>query len=479
MVALLEDDAFRVVSQSGFVSGDGVEYEEVKKCLQEQYAPKGVELEWQRKLHSAHQERPETLLEFSGRLRMLADKAYPSWSAERRLEMAREQFIHGVISPSVQMRLLRKQPESLEAALDLASQWESVELAQQSLRGEKQGSGASLAVSGERDLVQGALRANTVEELALQVQQLSQEIRKLSSREVGEKRSAPKRVPVCWNCKQKGHIRRNCPQRKERSVSPKEIGKGRSVKYTSAVACTLILQGMVGGRPTRMLVDTGSSVTLVHEKVWNDISQDRKLLTPHCPVMAVNGDSLSLCGQIDLDLMVGKHVRTHTVLVVREMTQECLLGTDFLEQYGCVVDLGRRTMIMLGETIPLDTLYGSCISTCHVFVQETAVVPPYHEMRLQVQLEGAKTDGDYVGLFQPKAEMSTQRGLLFACSVSPVHDGKAVVQLVNPSAVPVTLHCKERYPHGMEERERIWLSLHWAHGFQPDQQRRLGWGING
>ena len=337
LVALLEDDAFRVVSQSGFVSGDGVEYEEVKKCLQEQYAPKGVELEWQRKLHSAHQERPETLLEFSGRLRMLADKAYPSWSAERRLEMAREQFIHGVISPSVQMRLLRKQPESLEAALDLASQWESVELAQQSLRGEKQGSGASLAVSGERDLVQGALRANTVEELALQVQQLSQEIRKLSSREVGEKRSAPKRVPVCWNCKQKGHIRRNCPQRKERSVSPKEIGKGRSVKYTSAVACTLILQGMVGGRPTRMLVDTGSSVTLVHEKVWNDISQDRKLLTPQCPVMAVNGDSLSLCGQIDLDLMVGKHVRTHTVLVVREMTQECLLGTDFLEQYAGVL----------------------------------------------------------------------------------------------------------------------------------------------
>ncbi|KAL5497454.1 hypothetical protein EMCRGX_G013927 [Ephydatia muelleri] len=208
LVALLEDDAFRVVSQSGFVSGDGVEYEEVKKCLQEQYAPKGVELEWQRKLHSAHQERPETLLEFSGPLRMLADKAYPSWSAERRLEMA----------------------QSLEAALDLASQWESVELAQQSLRGEKQGSGASLAVSGERDLVQGALRANTVEELALQVQQLSQEIRKLSSREVGEKRSAPKRVPVCWNCKQKGHIRRNCPQRKERSVSPKEIGKDRKPK---------------------------------------------------------------------------------------------------------------------------------------------------------------------------------------------------------------------------------------------------------
>ncbi|KAL5516401.1 hypothetical protein EMCRGX_G001711 [Ephydatia muelleri] len=377
LVALLEDDAFRVVSQSGFVSGDGVEYEEVKKCLQEQYAPKGVELEWQRKLHSAHQERPETLLEFSGRLRMLADKAYPSWSAERRLEMAREQFIHGVISPSVQMRLLRKQPESLEAALDLASQWESVELAQQSLRGEKQGSGASLAVSGERDLVQGALRANTVEELALQVQQLSQEIRKLSSREVGEKRSAPKRVPVCWNCQAK---------------------RAYTAQLSSAEGTECISEG-----------DWEGQVSEVHIGCGMHVDTAGKLLTPQCPVMAVNGDSLSLCGQIDLDLMVGKHVRTHTVLVVREMTQECLLGTDFLEQYG-------RQL------------------SCH----------PITRCDCRFSWEGAKTDGDYVGLFQPKAEMSTQRGLLFACSVSPVHDGKAVVQLVNPSAVPVTLHCKEK-----------------------------------
>lgn len=101
-------------------------------------------------------------------------------------------------------------------------------------------------------------------------------------------------------------------------------------------------------------------------------------------------------------------------------------------------------MTMVGETIPLDTLYGQCISTCHVFVQETAVVPPYHEVRLQVQLEDGNTDEDYLGLFQPKAEMSTQRGLLFACSVSPVHGGKAIVQLVNPSAVPITLYCREK-----------------------------------
>ena len=142
--------------------------------------------------------------------------------------------------------------------------------------------------------------------------------------------------------------------------------------------------------------------------------------------------------------MVGRHVRSHTVLVVQGMTQECLLGTDFLEQYQCVIDVRGRTMTIEGETVSLDRMSGRCMATCHVFVQETTVIPPYHELRLQVQLEDENTNGDYVGLFQPKTEMSTHYGLLFACYVSPVHNGKAVVQLVNPSSVPATLHSQEK-----------------------------------
>ena len=34
-------------------------------------------------------------------------------------------------------------------------------------------------------------------------------------------------------------------------------------------------------------------------------------------------------------LKVGEHVGVHSVLVVKELTQECLLGTDFLETQLC------------------------------------------------------------------------------------------------------------------------------------------------
>ena len=80
LVSLLEDEAFRTVSQMGFLCDDAIDYTAptaVKKCLEKQFAPPGVELEWQRKLHMAQQKSAESLTEFAARLRMLADRAFP------------------------------------------------------------------------------------------------------------------------------------------------------------------------------------------------------------------------------------------------------------------------------------------------------------------------------------------------------------------------------------------------------------------
>ena len=60
---------------------------------------------------------------------MLVDKAYPSWAAEERLELVRNQFIHGILSSSIQLKLLQEQVDTLEAATELACRLESVESA--------------------------------------------------------------------------------------------------------------------------------------------------------------------------------------------------------------------------------------------------------------------------------------------------------------------------------------------------------------
>ena len=65
LVSLLEDEAFRIVSQMGYLSDDAIDYTAVKKCLEMQFAPPGVELELQRQLHTAQQKSAESLTEFA------------------------------------------------------------------------------------------------------------------------------------------------------------------------------------------------------------------------------------------------------------------------------------------------------------------------------------------------------------------------------------------------------------------------------
>ena len=100
------------------------------------YAPEGSELEWLRKLQSRMQKTGEHLVEFAGELRVLADRAYPKWwSLERKQEVLRNQFMQGVRSLSVQLRLMKEMPPTLKVdAHKLASQLEAIEEAQKRLQ---------------------------------------------------------------------------------------------------------------------------------------------------------------------------------------------------------------------------------------------------------------------------------------------------------------------------------------------------------
>ena len=180
LVSLLEDEAFRIVSQMGFLCDDAIDYTAVKKCLEKQFAPPGVELEWQRKLHMAQQKSAESLTEFAARLRMLADRAFPSWQPEDRLEMARNQFINGVLSSTIQLKLLQEQPQTLDDVITLATQLEGVELAQRSLQATKLTAGVSDEVSYRNTAGEfGKASGDGYEELVAPVRSLSQQLGKL------------------------------------------------------------------------------------------------------------------------------------------------------------------------------------------------------------------------------------------------------------------------------------------------------------
>ena len=67
----------------------------------------------------------------------MAEKAYPKCSSDKQQEMARNRFIQAIQSPSIQLLLMKEQPDTLDGALMLARRQLSVEVAQKNLSSTK------------------------------------------------------------------------------------------------------------------------------------------------------------------------------------------------------------------------------------------------------------------------------------------------------------------------------------------------------
>ena len=115
------------------------------------------------------------------------------------------------------------------------------------------------------------------------------------------------------------------------------------------------MKGSISGHEINTLVDTGFEVTLIWEDVWIQIHANTLVtLQPVLhSVVAASGEKLKLAGETNVKVIIGGVSGYHLVLVAQQLTQEYLLGTDFLSQYGCVVDLRRHVIIAGGKDVPM------------------------------------------------------------------------------------------------------------------------------
>ena len=234
VLSLLEDGPFRVVSHLGLADSD--DYEAVRKCLQQRYAPEGNELDWQLRLQSRTQKVGEPLEDYVGELCMLVEKAYPNWTSEQQEVLVRNQFIQGLSSSSSQLLLMREMPDTLEGAVKLARKQQSVEEAQKHLRRVKQHGAEAAAMQLPSELEPEDSNAvsqvtssdnSQLFSLSQQVQHLTETVAQLqlSMLKGKEGTMSSKRSPVCWRCGKEGHLKSDCQQRE---MADRPTGRGRS-----------------------------------------------------------------------------------------------------------------------------------------------------------------------------------------------------------------------------------------------------------
>ncbi len=190
--------------------------------------------------------------------------------------------------------------------------------------------------------------------------------------------------------------------------------------------------------PTRIkvLIDTGSPVSLLSDKVWKAAGKPELRVWMEQNLIGINGSPLKVLGQMETDVSLSK-VTCHTkFIIVENMSIEGILGIDFLTQNACNIDICNHRLYFSQERIYIPLLGLSCPKLV-VRLVNTVQIPGRTEKEVL-----ATTDMETVGktwLLEQTSHRQSASVYIARALVKP-HSRYFPIRILNYSDTLTTLH---------------------------------------
>ena len=123
------------------------------------------------------------------------------------------------------------------------------------------------------------------------------------------------------------------------------------------------VKGQLAGQHSKILLDTGSALTLVRTDQWkHQDALTQPSTEKQLRLVGVDGNPLSLRGTAHTYLKLGGKAFPIEVTVVDNITADVILGMDFLVAEDCVIDVCRKTLSIRSQQITLELHSEQCQS---------------------------------------------------------------------------------------------------------------------
>ena len=198
--------------------------------------------------------------------------------------------------------------------------------------------------------------------------------------------------------------------------------------------------GNTNGKQFKCMIDTGASVSLMHDDTWLSIATFCHELLPWqgCRLIGAEGSEIPVKGVVTLELQIGEVTVRGDFLVTGRLSSEIILGLDFLEQNHCVVDADRRTLHLKGKAIPLKGGLESqtSLETNKVNVVLTAKIeiPPLSEVETMALAVLSGEPDEFTALVEHCMSASKPSVIVASAvvTVRPEQGCKLPLRLMNP-----------------------------------------------
>ncbi|CAF4150636.1 unnamed protein product, partial [Adineta steineri] len=152
----------------------------------------------------------------------------------------------------------------------------------------------------------------------------------------------------CYNCGMWGHIAGNCPTGNSNNYQPDERQSDPTRTFAPIHVVNfptynpLTVLGYVAGLPTRLLIDSGASLTLINKDLFTKLPYyfRRQARYPPSGLILQLADNSQLTVQyvLSLPITITNCTKTHTVYIVPKLTQPCIIGNDLIQKHNLQID---------------------------------------------------------------------------------------------------------------------------------------------
>lgn len=100
-----------------------------------------------------------------------------------------------------------------------------------------------------------------------------------------------------------------------------------------------------GGIMVKCLIDSGSTHTFLDSRFWELLVKKRvKLFPAHAEVVLADSSKVEITGHCTIPIMVGKNSAVMKVLLMKNLPQDAIIGTDALKELKAVLNFRYSTM---------------------------------------------------------------------------------------------------------------------------------------
>jgi hypothetical protein len=225
------------------------------------------------------------------------------------------------------------------------------------------------------------------------------------------------------------------------STSPRSEGLGKdgpsATSRLTAIAhgCWFATVG-IGNENVEMLVDTGSSVSLISMETYERLRPQPRLQPVGSALRTAGGEAMTLYGKIELELGLREQIYGQEIVVAALGGLSGILGLDFLHENDVLLDAGNGVLKMSGCNV---WLHRENADRCaRVRVSETVRIPARSEICLKGLIDGAWND-QTDGIIEPVKNFVKKNGLILPKMLVNAKQSCVAISVMNLLDKPVRL----------------------------------------